>query len=111
VIRGTPRPGFDVPSCLSRQASGAPFQLRSCEYDYAESLAPKLVAAQNEAARGIPGLVFVNMNDRFCTGERCPVVQRGNVVFRDDGHLTTAFSRAEAPVLGQRIALALAQLR
>src|SRR5262249_9132743 len=33
VIRGTPRPGFDVPSCLSREASGAPFQLRSCEYD------------------------------------------------------------------------------
>jgi len=111
VIRGTPRPGFDVPSCLSRQASGAPFQLRSCEYDYAESLAPKLVAAQNEAARGIPKLAFVDMNDRFCTSARCPVVQRGNVVFRDDGHLTTAFSRAEAPVLGRRIVSALARLR
>lgn len=108
VIRGTPRPGFDVPSCLSRQASGAPFQLRACEYDFAESLAPKLVAAQNDAARGIPRLAFVDMNDRFCSGARCAVVQGGRVVFRDDGHLTTAFSRAEAPVLGQRIASALA---
>ena len=33
VIRGTPSPGFDPPSCLSRRASGAPFSAKPCEYD------------------------------------------------------------------------------
>jgi hypothetical protein len=43
------------------------------------------------------------MNDRVCATARCPVIQRGNIVFRDDDHLTATFSRAEAAVLGERI--------
>ena len=50
------------------------------------------------------------MNDRFCSAQQCPVVQRGVVVFRDDGHLTAAFSLATAPVLRARIATAMAGL-
>ena len=43
------------------------------------------------------------MTDRVCATSRCSVVQRGNIVFRDDDHLTATFSRAEASVLGERI--------
>jgi hypothetical protein len=111
VIRGTPRPGFDVPSCLSRRASNAPFNGKRCEYALGRSLVPDAVAEQNAAARGVPSVAFVDMNDRVCGSAVCPVVKRGAVVFRDDGHLTATFSRREAPTLGARIDAALSELR
>ena len=101
VIRGTPQTGFDVPSCLSRRASGAPFQMRSCEYDLKDGLHPRAIAAQNGAARGLDHIAFVDMNDRVCSNPRCSVVQRGVIVFRDDDHLTAKFSVSEAPTLSQ----------
>lgn len=110
VIRGTPRPGFDVPACLSRAASSAPFK-RRCDYDRAESLHPPAIAAQNDAARGLDHIAFVDVNDRVCPTARCSVVQRGNIVFQDDGHLTATYSLAEAPVLGARIETAVNGLR
>jgi len=110
VIRGTPRPGFDPPACLSRAASGAPFK-RRCDYDRAESLHPPAIAAQNDAARGLNHIAFVDVNDRICPTARCSVVQRGSIVYRDDGHLTATFSLAEAPILGARIVAATERLR
>jgi hypothetical protein len=111
VIRGTPRPGFDPPACLSRRASGAPFQVQDCRYDRDRSVIPAAVSAQNAAARGLDRIAFVDMNDRFCSSQRCSVVQRGLIVFRDDGHLSATFSRAEAPTLERRIGLAVSTLR
>ena len=70
AIRGTPNAGFDVPSCLSRRASGAPFSDKPCAYDFAGSLVPSAVAAQNEAARGVSTLAFVDMNDRILRARR-----------------------------------------
>jgi hypothetical protein len=106
AMRDVPDAGFDVPSCLSRRASGAPFQLRACEYDLAESLRWSAIDAQTAAARGLSNVAIVTMNDRVCPRSPCSVVQRGSIVFRDDDHLTTAFSRAEAPMLGSRLAAA-----
>ncbi|MFI5228757.1 MAG: acyltransferase family protein [Gemmatimonadales bacterium] len=108
VIRGTPVAGVDAPSCLSRRASGAPFWGKACAYDRARSLHPEAIAAQNEAARGLSHIAFVDMGDRVCPprAARCSVVQRGLIVFRDDDHLTATFSRAEAPILGARVAAA-----
>jgi hypothetical protein len=43
---------------------------------------------------------------------RCGVLScRGNIVFRDDGHLTATFSLAEAPALASRIDAAMDGLR
>jgi hypothetical protein len=105
VIRGTPSPGFDVPACLSRRASGAPLS-RNCEYDRERS------SSRSRSPRRMTRLADSStsprdVNDRFCSGQRCPVVQRGAIVFRDDGHLTATFSLATAPVLRARIARAM----
>lgn len=109
AIRGTPRTWFDVPACLSRRAAGVPFA-GLCEYDRARSLLGAAVAAQNAAARGL-NVAFVNMNDAICATSRCPTMVHGTVVFTDDNHLTATFSRALAPVLGQRLEHALAPRR
>jgi hypothetical protein len=110
AMRDVPDVGFDAPACLSRRASGAPFQLRDCTYELADGLRPSAVAAQTAAARGLSNVVLLSMNDRVCPRSPCSVVQRGSVVFRDDDHLTTAFSRAEGPVLGARIVAAISAL-
>jgi peptidoglycan/LPS O-acetylase OafA/YrhL len=110
VMRDVPQPGFDVPACLSRRAAGAPFRMRECEYDRDESVSPRAIAAQNEAARGLDRVAFVDMTDRLCARSPCAVALRGTVVYRDDDHLTATFSRAEAPVLGARISAAVSRL-
>jgi hypothetical protein len=109
VVRDVPEAPFDVPTCLSRRAARAPFA-PACEYDRSTSLSSSAIAAQNDAARGLGRLAIVDMTDRVCATPRCSVIQRGHIVFRDDDHLTAGFSRAEAPVLGERIVAALKTL-
>jgi peptidoglycan/LPS O-acetylase OafA/YrhL len=105
AIRGTPRTWFDVPSCLSRKAARLPFA-RNCGYDRSRALAPLAVAAQNEAARGLP-VRFVDMNDAICSTSRCPVIRNGVVMFTDDNHLTASFTRSLAPLLATRLSAAM----
>jgi hypothetical protein len=102
ALRGTPRAGFDVPSCLSRRAAGLPFA-RPCRYDRERALSPVAIAAQNRAARGLR-VRFVDMNDQICATATCSAERNGAVVFTDDNHLTASFSRSLAPILGARLA-------
>ena len=107
ALRDVPDAGFDVPSCLSRRASGAPFSGKACEYKLSTGISRAGRAAQTQAARGLPRVALVDMTDRFCDrGGRCSVVKGGAVAYRDDDHLTATFSRNEAPVLGARIVAA-----
>jgi hypothetical protein len=76
-------------------------------YERRASLVPRAIAAQDAAVRGLP-VHLIDMNDQICATARCPVVQGGVVVFTDDNHLTASFSRSVAPVLGERIAQAIA---
>ncbi len=105
AIRGTRRTWFDVPACLSRRAASVPFA-RACAYERSGSLSRVAIAAQTKAARGLD-VRFIDMNDQICTTPRCGVVKNGTIVFTDDNHLTAAFSRSVAPVLGARVASAL----
>jgi hypothetical protein len=66
-------------------------------------------ASQDRAARGLRVRV-VDMNDRICATARCGVVRGGTVVFTDDNHLTASFTRSLAPVLGARVADAIASM-
>jgi hypothetical protein len=105
AIRGTPRTWFDVPGCLSRRAARLPFATE-CIYERERSLSRLAVAAQANAARGLP-IRFIDMNDQICASTHCGVIRDGVVVFTDDNHLTASFSRSVAPVLGDRLTTAL----
>jgi peptidoglycan/LPS O-acetylase OafA/YrhL len=106
AIRGTPRTWFDVPTCLSRRAAGL-LAAKRCVYDRARSMMPLAIAAQNDAARGLP-VRFIDMNDQICATQRCQVTRGRVVIFTDDNHLTATFSKSVAPVMAQRLASALA---
>jgi peptidoglycan/LPS O-acetylase OafA/YrhL len=111
AIRDVPSPGFDVPACLSRRASRAPFTGKACEYDLARSLRPEAVGAQIAAARGVRRLAVIDMNDRVCSTPRCRVVRGGAIVYRDGDHLTATFSESQAPILAERILASVPALR
>ena len=106
AIRGTPRPGFDVPACLSRRMARLPFAGR-CEYERDEALhgaarEAQLAAVRDAVARRLP-VTAVDMADVVCDAARCGVVRDGIVVFTDDNHLTASFTYAVAPALGTRL--------
>jgi len=105
VLVDVPRTWFDVPACLSRRAARLPFAT-DCTYERDASISRLGMAAQSEAATGLP-IRVVNMNDQICAERRCGVVRNGAIVFTDDNHLTASFSRTLAPVLGARVAEAL----
>ena len=98
-----------TPKELSRHLNDEAWAVVDCRFDLAQGLVPEAIAAQTSAARGLRNVWLLDMNDRLCsTGTNCPVVVRGAVAYRDDDHLTATFSRAEAPVLGERITSLLA---
>jgi hypothetical protein len=105
AIRGTPRTWFDVPACLSRRAANL-VRARDCTCERERALSPLVVAAQNEAARGL-GVSFIDMNDQIWGTARCEVRRNGVVVFTDDNHLTASFSRSLAGVMRSRVERAL----
>lgn len=51
------------------------------------------------AAKSVPGVVSVNMNDFICSAETCSPVVGNLIVFRDSHHLTATYSRALGPLL------------
>jgi hypothetical protein len=113
AIRGTPRPGFDVPACLSRQAAGLPMA-HSCAYEREEALhygarAAQLSAARDVAARGLP-VAAIDLVDQVCPAARCGVVRDGVIQFTDDNHLSASFTRSAAGALGTRLDAALAAM-
>jgi hypothetical protein len=109
AMRDTPTLPFDAPACLSRRAAGVPLA-GDCTYDRAAAAHRVSRAAQAAALRGLP-LRVLDLNDRVCAAARCAVVQGRTVVFTDDDHLTASFARAQAPVLGARLAAAVPALR
>lgn len=108
AVRGTPRTGFSVPSCLSRRTAGLLFA-SNCDYDLKASLSPVAIEAQSKAAAGL-GVRFVDMNDMVCSTKPCSTIRNGVVVFTDDNHLTVAFSQSVAETFGTRVAQAAAAL-
>lgn len=88
-LRGTPRPTFDVPGCLD----GAD-DTEAC--DLAEPAAVRVHELTDPALRGVPVIDPVAW---LCDGRVCPAVVEGEVVYRDDSHLTAAFARSLADEL------------
>ena len=107
VIRGTPRVPFDVPTCLSRRAARLPFS-QSCTFTLDRAFVARGRRAQDAAARGL-NVQFVDMNDLVCGSGRCETMRGKMVMYTDNNHLTSSFTRSMGAELGERIEGALAR--
>jgi hypothetical protein len=50
------------------------------------------------------GVPVLRTRQWFCTESQCPVIVGNLLVYRDDNHMTVAWSRFLAPLLDQSIA-------
>jgi len=107
VMRGLPWVPFDVPSCLSRRAARLPMAT-DCGFVPDRGFIAHAHRAQDRAARGLP-VRFIDLNDQVCGAGpvRCATERGGMILFTDDNHLTSSFSRFLGPVLGARLDAAL----
>lgn len=99
LIRDNPLPSFDVPMCLQRSARHAWYPKSSCQIDRSDALNPAVFEAEKAAARGLPGVHFIDLTSYFCQGDVCPVIQGTTVIYRDDNHLTGKYADTLMPVL------------
>jgi peptidoglycan/LPS O-acetylase OafA/YrhL len=107
-LRDSPRPPFDVPTCLARSARHAWYPGGKCEFSAFKNSSLAVFAAEQAAARGLPQVTFVDLTDEFCSGGICPAVQGGKIVYRDvKGHITGGFSATLAPALETQLRAAL----
>jgi len=88
VVQDTPVARFDVPRCLAAH----PRAMTRCNLDVFKSLS----LAQQRIVRAmvqVHGATVVDTTAWFCTPSVCPAVIGDTVVYRDDNHVTSAYSK------------------
>ena len=95
VIGDTPRPGSDVPVCLSDNLDDA----LACATPVEKAVGAKRMATERAVAADT-GAAFLDPTSWVCPTSPCPAVIGNVLVYRDGSHMTTPFARALAPYLG-----------
>lgn len=102
VLGPTPKPEFDEPDCLAAH----PRDLARCTPSRALAVNEQGTRAEQAVVQAAGG-TYLDVSPWVCTSHTCAVVVGNLLVFRDDNHLSTAFTRWLAPVLGARLQRAL----
>ena len=105
AIRGTgaqvmmmgpvPKPPFDVPGCLSAHLTTA----TACTVPLSTGIDSKGMAAEAGVVQKNGG-TYVDTEPWLCAGPTCAVLVDNLIVYRDDNHLTQAYTQFLAPALG-----------
>ena len=102
AIKSTPVMTEHVPNCLAKEVKWNPagMNLSSCSITRKDGLETGPV---DTAASVYPMMRLLSFDDLFCVDETCPTVIGNVVVYRDNNHLTFAFSRSLAPALEKKL--------
>lgn len=100
-----PRPGFQVPMCLSRAAQPTLYFVKqlSCTLPSAKVMDQPLYRAEERAANGLRDVQFADLTAAFCGPESCDPIIDGTVVYRDNNHMTATFATRLAPIVADRL--------
>lgn len=95
VLRDTPQPGFNVPSCLARAAWRGDSSPTACHFPVESDRVwhKALASAEQEVISGNPSAYYVDLSRALCSASPCEVEQGGVVLFSDAHHLTASFAR------------------
>ena len=107
LLRDVPRPGFDVPACLSQHGDRSV----ACTFPQARHIHPD---AQLWAAEAAPvkahAASVVDLTPAVCPADPCQAVSpRGAIIYRDEHHLTATFAREAAGAVQKALAPLLAR--
>jgi peptidoglycan/LPS O-acetylase OafA/YrhL len=106
VIRDTPRPPFDVPTCLARRARHPWLPGQTCGFAREAALASGVYQVERQSAVDLPGVTFIDLTEQLCGAPMCPVERGGMILYRDASHITGSFSAQLWRVLEPRVAAA-----
>jgi peptidoglycan/LPS O-acetylase OafA/YrhL len=94
ILVDTPQSRYDVPRCLSAHVR----DVRACETSrsYAFNWRHRLL---EETAAAASGAALIDLSDRICSRDPCPVLDERTIVYRDPHHMTATFARSLAGTL------------
>ncbi|MCV7377221.1 acyltransferase [Mycobacterium alsense] len=95
VLGPVPNPLLIVPDCLAGHLDDA----TACSPPTSKAVNRTGIAAETAATK-TGGGQYSDLTELFCTADRCPVMVGNALVYVDESHLTPAYSRQLAPVLG-----------
>ena len=101
-IADVPRPGFDVPTCLSRAFSHNGSS-DACDVPRSQAFNENAREAERTAIRDYTKARFLDFADIFCPNQICVSMVAGKVVYRDGDHLTSVFAHSLAPLLEHEV--------
>jgi peptidoglycan/LPS O-acetylase OafA/YrhL len=111
LLRDTPLPPFDVPTCLERSTLHHWLGAGSCEFDREAAMNARVFAAEKGATEGMPGVHILDLTDQICPARVCPAILHNLIVYRDRTHLTGTFAGSLAPTMGRALTEAVASSR
>jgi peptidoglycan/LPS O-acetylase OafA/YrhL len=110
IIPGTPKLQFNGPNCLMKHLGGDGEHLnfhqlsKKCSSQAKNTLANKASASLTNAARGVDGIKLLDLNPFVCEKDSCSAItDSGEVIFRDNQHLTDTFVLSLVPRARQLI--------
>jgi hypothetical protein len=95
LIADTPRPYTNVPDCVSAHLH----DVGTCDTPLAQATSAPRLRASLAAAAAREGVRVVDPVRWLCTTETCPVIVGNVLLYKDDTHLSTAYSTLLAPLL------------
>jgi peptidoglycan/LPS O-acetylase OafA/YrhL len=102
VMRDNPIPAFDIPACLARSMRHSA-TAGACAMHRSAVLNPAIFEAEQAGARDLPHVHFIDLTDQFCSSEVCWAMREGEVLYRDDNHLTGRAAARLEPVIEARL--------
>ncbi len=108
IIPGTPTLGFDGPSCLkepARFARRAVADGRACTVPATDRVVANVGDLLRSVAKEFPNVHELALLDLLCPDGYCAAGSaQGEVVFRDEKHVTNSFVVSRVPQLASRLA-------
>jgi len=98
AVRDTPWMKFWVPECL---------EIKGHDSDACAQATRNMLSRTDPAEKleqRPPNVQFIDMSEYFCNDHKCPPVIGNVLVYRDDSHITAAYAKTLAPMLGRKLA-------
>ncbi len=106
LIAGTPALDFDGPGCLARTQNRLPLAALLCRTDKVNPRIDAVTALLREATASFKNVQVLDLNDLVCPDRACLALARnGEIVFRDNQHVTDSFVRSVAGRVAERLGL------
>ena len=98
VIGDTPNPKGDPSACLSAHLD----DILACTTPAKVATAPRRTRTEARVAKAT-GTTFIDPTNWVCPSDPCPALIGQFLVWRDGGHIATAFARALAPYIARKL--------